>query len=102
MITNKCSSLLATLLDIAAHELLGIHLEHLVDFVQEVVEFRLQLLARVGGRGRGLFDGLFLAGRALLLLLLTFCHVGLLPPWRPNAPTPRSGSNIPPTTYRPS
>ena len=43
--------LLAALLDVALHEVLGVGLEHLVDLVEEIVELGLDLLARLGCRG---------------------------------------------------
>ena len=46
--------LLPALLHVVAHELLGVVLEDLVDLVEEVVELRLDLLAPLGGRRRGL------------------------------------------------
>src|SRR5919108_199426 len=94
--------LLADFLHIAAHEVLRVALEHLVDFVQQVVQLFLQLLALVGGRRGGLLDRLVGSGGRRLLLQLTLCHVSRLPPRSPTAPTARKGSNIPPTTYRPS
>src|SRR5215831_12059216 len=37
---DRGGRLLAALLDVGLHELLGVHFEHLVDFVEEVVELR--------------------------------------------------------------
>src|SRR3546814_2846529 len=63
--------LLAALLDVRLHEVLGVRLEHLVDLVEQVVELALDLLAGLGLRGRVL-DDLVGLRRGLLLLLLTF------------------------------
>src|SRR6188474_3946824 len=49
--------LLAALLDVGLHELLGVGLEDLVDLVEQVVELRLELVAPLGG-GRRLLDHL--------------------------------------------
>src|SRR3546814_15223492 len=62
--------LLAALLDVRLHEVLGVRLEHLVDLVEQVVELALALLAGLGLRGRVLSD-LVVLRRGLLLLLLT-------------------------------
>ena len=47
--------LLATLLDVATHELLGIGVENLVDLIEEIIEFGLELLSTLSG-GSLLFD----------------------------------------------
>ena len=62
--------LLATLLDVVAHELLGVVLEHLVDLVEQVVELRLQLLAPLPTSAGDLLD--HLVGRARVLVFC-FC-----------------------------
>src|SRR5262249_13851332 len=61
---------LTALLHVRSNELLGVVLEHRVDFVQEIVDVFLQLLAALGRRGH-LLDGFFLAllGRRFLLPL---------------------------------
>src|SRR4051812_44756434 len=64
---------LPALLHVRFHELLGIDFEHLVDFVQQIVEFGLDLLARLTRR-RSLFDDLILLLRCWFLLLLSLCH----------------------------
>jgi hypothetical protein len=66
-------SLLAALLDVAPHEVLGVRLEHLVDLVEQVVELRLQRLTLLVGRG-DLLDGLLPTGGCFPLDLLTFRH----------------------------
>src|SRR5262245_40050333 len=67
--------LLATLLHVRLHEVLGIRLEDLVDLVQQVVELGLDLLALLRGGGC-LLDDLFLTNwGACLALLLSFSHV---------------------------
>ena len=46
-VTTACDrGLLAALLDVRLHEVLGVGLEHLVDLVEQVVELGLELLAR--------------------------------------------------------
>src|SRR5262245_52772438 len=55
--------LLATLLDVRLHEVLGVRLEHVVDLVEQVVQLRLELLPLRRVRGRLLDDGVFGAGR---------------------------------------
>src|SRR3979411_358817 len=64
---------LTSFLDVALYEFLGVRLEHLVDFVEQIVEFGLDLLAGLRCR-RGLFDDLILLLRRRLLLLLSLCH----------------------------
>jgi hypothetical protein len=65
---------LPALLDIGIGETLRFGLEHLVDLIQQVVEFCLDLLALLGRGGR-LLDDLVLASRGRLLLLLSLSHV---------------------------
>src|SRR5436190_13880861 len=64
---------LSALLDVRLHELLGVALEHLVDFVQQIVELGLDLLAALRCCRR-LFDNLVVLLRCRLLLLLSLCH----------------------------
>jgi hypothetical protein len=66
--------LLAALLHVALHEVLGVGLEHVVDLVEQLVELGLDLLAALA-LGRGFFDGLFPLRRGCLLLLFSLCHV---------------------------
>jgi len=65
--------LLAALLDVGLHELLGVGLQDLVDLVQQVVELRLELIDPLRGGRRLLQDLLGPCGRCSLLALL-FSH----------------------------
>src|SRR5438034_5399388 len=67
-------TLLSALLHVAANELLGVVLQHRVDFVQEIVDIFLQFLAALGRR-RDLFvnDFLTLLG-SRLLFAFSFSH----------------------------
>src|SRR5919197_5196945 len=82
--TGPSKGLLAPLLHILLHELLGVLLQHLVDLVQERVELLLELLALLGDLSRRLDVGLvslvLLAVSASLLLgaAAVLCHRRLL------------------------
>src|SRR5688500_6117043 len=65
--------LLAALLDVGVHEVFGVGLEDLVDLVEEIVEFGLDLLRVVGCGGR--LGNLVFAPRGCRLAdLLSFGH----------------------------
>src|SRR3954464_7258108 len=70
---------LAALLHVPAHELLGVLLEDLIDFVEQLVELGLDLLALLARRA-GLFDDLIGLRRGLALLLFSLSHSGLVAP----------------------
>src|SRR4051794_16798381 len=80
--------LLAALLHVRLHELLGIALEHFIDLIKEIVELGLELLAALVGGRCGLFSFVGALWR-WLLLLRSLCHfvlssvLGLLPLRRP-------------------
>src|SRR5262249_5207397 len=87
--------LLAALLHVRPHEVLGVGLEHAVDLVEQVVELLLERLSLLGRRGVDLFG----LGRPLLgrrpLLLLPLRHGSCLPPRRPQLRTPTTRA-VPP------
>src|SRR5439155_17547912 len=84
-------ALLAALLDVGPHEVLGVVLEHLVDLVQQIVQLRLQLLALLRrGRG-GLLDDLLFPGGRRLLLLLSLCHGGSGASYEPSRSSSSAG-----------
>src|SRR5262245_65106879 len=83
-LSARCGRSLATLLNEATHELLGILLEHLVDLVQNrvdvVIEALLALGDLVGRLGLGRLFPLALLARSLLLLSAVSGHAA--PPSR--------------------
>src|SRR5258708_40148021 len=86
--------LLAALLDIGAHELLSVLLEHLVDLIEDrvhVVGELLVALLDLFGRGGLVFLGLLGAPRRLPLAPgILRCHVPFLRPWK----EPDNSSNV--------
>src|SRR5215469_18631360 len=91
--------LLAALLDIGAHEFLGVLVEHLVDLVEQLVEFGLQLVALLCRRGCSLLGlGVRPAG-GLSLDLFSFSHVGHAPSRCRAGRAARWGSHNPLTTH---
>src|SRR5690606_30939576 len=92
--------LLAALLDVRLHELLGVGLEDVVDLVEQVVELRLDLLAGLGlGGCLGDLGLLALGGR--LADLFTLGHrAHLIDRTTPARPAALPGSRNAPTTYR--
>src|SRR6266508_3581799 len=94
-------ALLTALLHIALYEVLGIRLEHFVNFFQEIVEFGFDLLALIGGGRRFLDDLLVPASGGGLLLLLTLGHVACSSfPTVLTARDARRSRCIRPSTYR--
>jgi len=72
------SGLLSTLLDVAPNEFLCVRLEDTVDFVQEIIQLGLDLLALLGRR-RSFLDLGVLLGWRRLADLLSFSHLALSP-----------------------
>src|SRR5690242_15809633 len=67
---HKTRALLSAFLYVASDELLSVVLEHRVDFVQQIVDVFLQLLAALARRGELFFDDFFaLLGRRFLFAL---------------------------------
>src|SRR3954470_12693866 len=98
---RRAICLLSALLHVVTDEVLGVFLEHFVDFVQQFVQFGFDLFALLGRCGGGLFDFFLLALGWLALLLLSLWH-GYLPrtSTTPGLRAALQESRNPSTTYR--